>query len=53
MGSASYQRDRLGHVTVYNRLRELATGGEGLVARITLSDSDVYFHFWLNSVIGI
>lgn len=53
MGSASYQKGRLGHVAVYNRLRELAAGDVVLVARITLSDSDVYFHFWLNSVIGI
>lgn len=52
-GSAFQGKGRPGRVPVYKRHGELAAGGEGLVGRITLSDSGGHFHFWLNSVIGI
>lgn len=53
MGSAFQGRGRLGPVPVCRRHSEVAAVGEGLVGRITLSDSEGHFHFRLNGLLGI
>lgn len=53
MGSAFQGNGRSGYVPDCKRHSELATGGEDLVRRIILSDSEGHFNFWLSSVIGI